>query len=268
MNNHKIYIYSNNTDLSNSARKNLYRILEKNEFIIADLYTDDVDLIACIGGDGTFLNFLHECDFPSKPVIGINTGHLGFFQELNPEEIGEFIENYRKGRYAIQTVKPIRATVVTRKSAIELYGLNEMLIRGPYSHLTHMAIEIDGTPIQKFSGDGVLVSTPVGSTAYNYSLGGALVDPDLEILQLTPIAPMNTDAYRCFRSSIMFPAYKKVSLIPEGRTGEEKLLVSFDGQIKEYENVNLIEIVQSELEIHLIRFQNYDYWEKLKNKLL
>lgn len=263
-----IYIYKNDTDLSTSTYVALKEIIEDNGFVTAEEYSPDVDLMACIGGDGTFLNFIHACDFPSCPVIGINTGHLGFFQELMPEQIAEFIRCYRNDEYTLQVIKPVKARIEKTDNSHEVLGLNEILIRGPYTNLTHFKVMMDDTPIQDFSGDGILVSTPVGSTAYNYSLGGALVAPELEALQLTPVAPMNSNAYRCFRTGIMFPSSKKVTLIPQNTRNDSHLLIAYDGLCEEHGNINRIELSQSDKEISLIRFKSYNYWAKLKNKLL
>lgn len=263
-----IYIYKNNTDLSLSTYGRLRDILEENGFLTVKKYTADVDLLACIGGDGTFLNFIHECDFPKCPVVGINTGHLGFFQELMPEQISKFMQYYKDGEYTLQVIKPVRADITTTDDSFEVLGLNEILIRGPYTNLTHFRVMMDDTPIQDFSGDGILVSTPVGSTAYNYSLGGALVAPELEALQLTPVAPMNSNAYKCFRTGIMFPSSKKVTLIPQNNRDDSHLLIAYDGLCEEHGNIIKIELSQSDRKINLIRFKSYNYWAKLKNKLL
>ena len=122
--------------------------------------------------------------------------------------------------------------------------------------------------IKDFSGDGILVSTPVGSTAYNYSLDGALVSPDLDVLQLTPVAPMNTNAYRCFHSSILLPASECIRITGIGRSTRGTIILSFDGRTHEFSNVNYVEITQSDKEVHLIRNHDYDYWKKLSSKLL
>lgn len=122
--------------------------------------------------------------------------------------------------------------------------------------------------IQEFSGDGMLVSTSAGSTAYNYSLGGALAAPELDALQLTPIAPMNTNAYRCFRSSIVYPSSMKLTLTPNNRTSRDSIEVVNDGLTSSFRNVNKIEITQSDVTINIIRLETYNYWEKLNSKLL
>ena len=109
----------------------------------------------------------------------------------------------------------------------------------------------------------------MGSTAYNYSLDGSLVAPNLDVLQLTPVAPMNTNAYRCFHSSILLPASETIKISGSGRSTGGSIILSFDGRTHEFSNVQYVEITQAEIkEIHLIRQHNYDYWKKLSAKLL
>jgi NAD+ kinase len=129
-------------------------------------------------------------------------------------------------------------------------------------------VSIDNTKIQDFSGDGIIISTPVGSTAYNYSLGGSLVSPDLDVLQLTPIAPMNTNAYRCFKSSILLPSHETITIAGTGRCEGGTVLVSFDGRTHEFGGVLRIDVTRSDKEINLIRTKTYDHWSKLSSKLL
>lgn len=265
---YKLYIYNNNTELSEKTKIELKRLLPEYNMIVVDEYSDEVDLIACIGGDGTFLNFVHACNFPACPIIGINTGHLGFFQEAVPSEIEECLKAFTSGQYTLQTIKPIKAKVCSDGHEYEYFGLNEIMIRGPHTHITHLCIDIDGTVVQDFCGDGILVSTNVGSTAYNYSLGGAIVAPELDVLQLTPVAPSNTNAYRCFHSSIIYPSNKELILSTLKNTKDDEIIVTYDGLYQSFDKVSEIRITQSEIEINLIRYNSYSYWAKLKDKLL
>ena len=264
----KAFIFSNNKEYSQQTSKNLRKILTDRDYGIIDEYKEDADLLVCIGGDGTFLSFVHKCRFPSAPILGINTGHLGFFQESSPEQMETAVDDIIAGRYKMQHIKPVQARIVTPRNEFTRIGLNEILVRGQFSHVSQFSVSIDETKVQDFSGDGILISTPVGSTAYNYSLDGALVSPDLDVLQLTPVAPMNTSAYRCFHSSILLSANETIRIAGIGRSTRGTIILSFDGRTHEFSNVEYVEITQSDKEIHLIRNNNYDYWKKLSSKLL
>ena len=264
----KIYIFRNNKDNSIAVHKEVTQIVQDMGYEILDEYSEKADLLTCIGGDGTFLSFVHKCRFPSAPIIGINTGHLGFFQESSTDNLTETFADIDSGNIIIQDISPVKAKIVTAKGEFYRVGLNEVLVRGQFSHVSQFAVSIDDTKVQDFSGDGILVSTPVGSTAYNYSLDGSLVSPDLNVLQLTPVAPMNTNAYRCFHSSILLPDNETIRIAGMGRSTKGTILLSFDGRTHEFNNVDYVEVTKSDKVIHLIRHKNYDYWKKLSNKLL
>ena len=264
----KIFVFCNQKDRSKAAYNELVPLAKEFGYEVVEEFTGSEDLLACIGGDGTFLSFVHKCGFPEIPIIGINTGHLGFFQEALPTKLRETMSYIVKGEYQLQHISPVQAKIVTRRGEFMRTGLNEIVVRGPYSHASHYEISIDKTKIQDFSGDGIIISTPVGSTAYNYSLGGSLISPELDVLQLTPIAPMNTSAYRCFKSSIILPSSEVITISGTGRCECGTVLVSFDGRTHEFGGVQRMEITHSDKEIRLIRTKSYDHWSKLSNKLL
>ncbi|WP_027399966.1 NAD(+)/NADH kinase [Anaerovorax odorimutans] len=263
----RINVFANKTPLSVETERLLKCKLENSGFVVPKEFDSEAELIICIGGDGAFLKTLHEYDFPDIPFIGINTGHLGFFQELNPDGLDEFIFRYKKGKYGIQPLKTVRAIVSVGNEKFEHKGLNEIVIKGNHSHSIHLNMSIGDSFIERFSGDGILVATPAGSTAYNYALGGSIVDPRLELLQITPIAPMNTTAYRSFTSSVLLPPNLSVKINPEEfiNTG---VLISQDGMEKRYGQVSEIFIEFSDSVVKLLRFENYDFWNKVKSKFL
>lgn len=262
-----INVFANDTVLSKDTKKLLKRKLEKSDFIVPRNFDPDAELIVCIGGDGSFLETLHKYNFPDIPFVGINTGHLGFFQELHPDGLDEFIFKYKQGKYEVQHLKTVKADVTIGKEAFVYKGLNEILIKGEMSRAIHLNISIGESFIERFSGDGILVSTPAGSTAYNYSLGGSIVDPRLNLLQVTPIAPMNTTAYRSFTSSVILPPNLSIRINPEN-SGNQGLLIVPDGMEYLHEGVEEIFLEFSESIVKLIRFENYDFWNKVKSKFL
>lgn len=262
-----INVFANDTDLSKETRKLLKRKLEKSDFIVPREYDPNAELIICIGGDGSFLQTLHHYGFPDIPFIGINTGHLGFFQELHPDGLDEFIFKYKQGKYEIQHLKTVKAVVTEGTGRFEYMGLNEILIKGEMSRAIHLNISIGDSFIERFSGDGILVSTPAGSTAYNYSLGGSIVDPRLNLLQVAPIAPMNTTAYRSFTSSLILPPDLSIRINPE-YSGKQGLLIVADSLEHLHKDVEEIYMEFAEPIVKLLRFENYDFWNKVKSKFL
>ncbi len=264
----KVYIHTNESIASNKVKQQLVDMLEKSNFAVADTFKDCVDLLICVGGDGTFLQAVHQYDFPDIPIIGVNTGHLGFFQEIMPNQLDEFIYHYNSNKYAIQTITTVQAEIHTKNEVHKLLAINEIQLKGPSTSSTHLNISISGSFIQRFSGDGILVSTPSGSTAYNYSLGGSIVDPRLDLLQVTPIAPINTTAYRCFTSSIVLPSDESLEVSLDNFTDEKSLTAIYDGLPIVYEDVESVIFTLSDETINLLRFDTYDFWAKVKSKFI
>lgn len=261
-----VYIYSNPLPVSLDLKKVLTEKLQKAGFNVIPELQKDTSLIFCIGGDGTLLHLVHELNFPTAPIAGINTGHLGFFQDTSPEKIDEMIENYKQGNFYIQNLRTLKATIQHDGQISKWYGMNEMIVKGNVGCTVHLSISIGQNFIEHFSGDGILLSTPAGSTAYNYSLGGGLVDPSLEVLQVTPIAPMNTNAYRSFTSSLLLPADKYLFIRPERK--DAHIRMQADGFTREYFHVDTIMIDYSSMTLHMLKSRDFDFWKKVKEKFL
>ncbi len=267
MKNGLISLFTNETELSEDVASILKQKLLIRGYKVAEGYDEDAELLICIGGDGAFLRTMHRCDFPETPIVGINTGHLGFFQEIWPEDFESFIEDYERGNYTIQKLGTVMgvATDADGNSYTHI-GLNEIAITGSKSYSIHFDLSIGGKPIERFSGDGILVATSAGSTAYNYSVGGSIVDPRLNLLQVTPIAPMNTTVFRSFTSSIMLPSDLTLGIVPEN--SEKIIYITSDGIETGYSNLKEIEVKISDKSVNLIRFSDYDFWSKVKDKFL
>lgn len=263
----KISILTNESKASKNAKREVVKAFKKAGYEPRDGFDDSAELIVCIGGDGVLLRLIHDHDFPDIPVVGVNTGHLGFFQEVAPDDVKNFIENYASGNYSIQTMNGVDIDITSKEGHSHVTGLNEMVIRGKTGCVVHMDMSIGSTLIERFVGDGLLVATPAGSTAYNYSLGGSIVDPRLSLLEVTPIAPMNTAAYRSFTSSILLPAGIPIGLVPDQSVNSD-IQVEFDGFFLRFKDVESMTISLSEKKLKLVRLDSYDFWTKVKEKYL
>lgn len=265
----KVFIYTNDVPKSLEIVSELHEKLPQFGFEILENYRneDEPDLIICVGGDGTLLSLMHQLQFPTTPIAGINTGHLGFFQENDPDKIDHFIELYTSGNYNVQPYNIAKMEVTTEDGIFTHRALNEFVIKAPSTHSVHYNISINDSFIEKYSGDGMCIATPAGSTAYNYSLGGSLVDPRLNLLQVTPMAPMNTSAYRSLTSSILLPANDKLIVTP---CDDEDLTLEmlYDGRQAIYEKVHQVTLILSRRKINLIRLNDTTFWDKVKQKIL
>jgi len=150
-------------------------------------------------------------------------------------------------------------------------SINEIVIRGEGERLMHLDINIQGNNIANFSGDGVLICTPAGSTAYNYSLGGVIVDPDVDMLQITPIAPVNNVAYRSLTSGIIVPTQTSIEIIPVANEYKRVVVIQdgrivINGEVKS--NVERVVVRVGEKKAKIIRFSDYGFWNKVKDKII
>lgn len=262
-----ITIIHNNQKLSIDTANILESKLTSLGYKVSKGFDNNAELIVSIGGDGTFLKALRDCGFPSIPIIGINTGHLGFFTEIKPSEIDHFLSKYIVKDYSIQQLTPMESKICTRNNCIKTISTNEIVIKGDKSRTIHLDIYVNNNLIQRFSGDGVLISTSPGSTAYNYSAGGSIVDPSLNVLQITPLAPMNTNVYRSFTSSIIFPSDAIIKVNPEYRF-EDFLVVVSDGVEHRHNGIVEINSRLSDLKINMIRLESYEFWSRVTSKFL
>lgn len=262
-----INIISNKNFESRNTKIKLIEKLEENGFETSEEYNADAELNICIGGDGAFLRAIHRHRFPLTPFLGINTGHLGFFQEVSPTDIDEFIEKYVRNEYTIEEMFLVDAEVRTKKKHFSLTGINEFVVKGVKSKVVHLAMYIDGNHLQRFSGDGVIISTPAGSTAYNFSSGGSIVYPSIRTLQITPLSPISSKAFRSLPNSAVIPGDLVISIKPEFRY-ENSILIVNDGMEFRYDDIDEINLKMSEKRVYKLNLSKNAYWDNLRSKFL
>lgn len=262
-----INVVSNTNFETRKVKTELIEKLQERGFKVAKGFDHEAELTISIGGDGAFLKAVHNNRFPKMPIVGVNTGTLGFFQEISPEDIDEFLDCYETGKYKTEEISMVRADIYTKGKKFTVHAINEIILKGRNSKVIQMDVLIDNNHLQSFAGDGVMVSSPVGSTAYNFSLGGAIVYTSLHSLQLTPIAPLNSRAYRSLKSSLVVPGDIKILLKPTSRYKNHSLLV-IDGQEKEYWDLIKVELTISNKWIKRLLFKKDFYWHNLKDKFL
>lgn len=262
-----INIISNNNTESKETSNLLKEKLKKRGFVIPTEYDERAELNICVGGDGAFLSAVHRYHFTNIPFVGVNTGHLGFFQEILPDNIDEFVDKYIKGDYVTEEIFLVKADICTQKDCFQLIGVNEIVIKGIRSKVVHLEIFIDGNHLENFCGDGIIVSTPAGSTAYNFSSGGSIVYPSLRTLQITPLSPISSRAYRSLPNSTIVPGDITISIKPEYRY-ENSILIVVDGFEIKYDNITNINFSMPDKTIRKLNFDKNMYWNNLKSKFL
>jgi len=147
-------------------------------------------LLIVLGGDGTILRVMHRLAGKVPPVFGINIGSLGFLTCLGPGEYGEAMRSILAGDYVVSQRSLLRAEISDRKEPVSMLALNDVVVsRGARSQLVRIRVTIDGEHLTDYNADGLIVSTPTGSTAYSLSSGGPILMPDSAAFVITPICP-------------------------------------------------------------------------------
>ena len=186
--------------------------LIKNGFNIDE---NDYNIAIAIGGDGSFLRMVKETNFKSDVLyLGINTGTLGFAQEIHVNELDELIENLKTGNYKVNEFGVQETNLYSNNENSKFYSLNDIVIRDMDLNTLKLDIFIDDALLEHFAGDGILVSTSFGSTAYNLSFGGSIIYNTFHALELTPVAPLNNKTYRTLTNSLVLPQNKNIEIIP------------------------------------------------------
>lgn len=259
----KVKLFINDNLKSNRVAKEVKEKLSKNKFVIVE---EGYDLAIAIGGDGSFLRMVKNASFNNKCYyVGINAGTLGFAQEVSVDEIDNFIELLKKGDFKIEEIGVQEVTVKTKKKEVKHCSINEIVVRDEALNTTELEVSVDGGLLENFVGDGLLISTSFGSTAYNLSFGGSIVFNTFHTLQITPVAPLNSKVYRSLANSVIVPDNMPITLIPKRNNGN--LIVTVDGDNNFYEGVISIETVINRT-VKILRMKDYNFIQKINDKFL
>lgn len=254
-------IINNNEKSLRIAEKVKSALLAKNFEIVEE----DYSVAISIGGDGAFLRMVKETGFNSDVLyVGVNAGTLGFAQDIEEQEILSFIESLEKGDYTYEEIGIAEATINTPELKDHLYYLNELIIRDSELNTTKLDVYVDGVLLEEYVGDGLLVSTSFGSTAYNLSFGGSIVYNTFHTLQLTPVAPLNNRSYRNLINSVVMPGKKNIEIKPK----PDKMMITIDGDNYFYDNIENLVISIRDKKIKLIRKKDYNFITKINDKFL
>ncbi|VTT20681.1 inorganic polyphosphate/ATP-NAD kinase [Streptococcus dysgalactiae subsp. equisimilis] len=226
------------------------------------------DIVISIGGDGMLLSAFHmyEKELDKVRFVGIHTGHLGFYTDYRDFEVDKLIDNLRKDK-GEQISYPILTVVISLDDGcvIKARALNEATVKRIEKTMVADVI-INHVKFESFRGDGISVSTPTGSTAYNKSLGGAVLHPTIEALQLTEISSLNNRVFRTLGSSVIIPKKDKIELVPK-RLGI--YTISIDNKTYQLKNVTKVEYFIDDEKIHFVSSPSHtSFWERVKDAFI
>ena len=222
----------------------------------------DVDMLLSIGGDGTILDAVPLIGDSNIPVLGINMGRLGFISSVAKEEIHQAIGQILEGRYTTEqrTLIELVSPQGVFDDAVS-YALNEInIIRNPIHSLLSIKVYVNDLFLNTYWGDGILMATPTGSTAYSMSAGGPILTPDSRNFVITPIAAHNLTV-----RPIVIPDDSVVRIQVEGR--EKKFVFSMDSRACALDTSVELVVRKAGFCIHTVRMDGTDFFSTIRNKL-
>ena len=243
----------------------LYFPEDKYEF--SYVYDPGAVLNLVIGGDGTFLKAVHTSNFSPIPFLGINTGTLGFYQESDYQNLDKNMQRLLSGEYSYDKLMLIKARAFTESWTYERFCVNEFAVKANDHKTLHFSLSVDGISLINMAGDGLLVSTPSGSTAYNLSAGGSILYQTLKGYQITPISPLRSKTYDALPASIVLPSSAKSSLTFGADDSSHVDLIT-DGSSDHFLALKRLEFEQTDKTIRRIVLSPNWYWYNLKDKLI
>ena len=214
-----------------------------------------------VGGDGTFLKTVSFIRESGVPILGINTGRLGFLANINPEKMEEMFAMVQEKRYNFQKRSMLRIHTEDDLFGEDNLALNELTLhKKDTSSMITVHASLDGNYLNSYWADGLIVGTPTGSTAYNLSCGGPIITPGCQVHILTPIAPHNLNV-----RPMVVPDHLPIKLQVEGR--ERRYLISLDSNTKSIPQGTEITVEKAEFMINVIRFENANFLDTIRNKM-
>jgi len=251
-------------------RSNKIKTRMKQYLLDFDLTYDkkEPELVISVGGDGTLLEAFHRYVHRLKDTafIGVHTGHLGFYADWLPKELEKLIIEIAKTPF--QTAEYPLLEVIIRSHAggqeDRFLALNETMIKTPEGSVV-FDVQIRGEHFETFRGDGLCISTPSGSTAYNKALGGAILHPSIEAIQLTEMASINNRVFRTIGSPLILPKHHTCLLKP---MVDRSLFVAIDHFTNTYTNVKSIQCRVAKEKIRFARFRPFPFWNRVRDSFV
>ncbi|RXI98557.1 NAD kinase [Anaerobacillus alkaliphilus] len=243
----------------------LKALAKEHNFHIVNDYRQ-ANIIVSIGGDGAFLQALRKTEFQEDCLyLGINTGdHLGFYTDFSINDINAITEAMKNEQVEVRKNPTIMVSVNDEKP---FYCFNECSIRSNVIRTFVIDVFIDDMYFETFRGDGLVVSTPTGSTAYNKSLGGAIVDPRLKGIQLTEIASLNNNEFRTLGAPLILSGESTLTL-KVVQDGNDYPIIGADNEALSIRHCHDIKIQLAEKQIKMLKLKDNSFFQRVQKTFL
>ncbi|MBW8351972.1 NAD kinase [Bacillus sp. IITD106] len=261
----KIFFFHKNSPGSIEKISVLKELAERYGFKIVN-NSQEANLIASIGGDGTFLQAVRKTGFRQDCLYaGIqDDGIQGLYTDFHTDNLHDMIDAMTTEKIEVRRYPIIKVNVDNEGS---FYCLNEFTIRSGIIKTLVLDVFIDGLHFETFRGDGMVIATPTGSTAYNKSVKGAVVDPLLPCLQVSEMASLNNNRYRTLGSPFILSEGRKL-LLKVVQDGNDYPTMGMDNEALSTQRVEQVEILLSDRRIKTVKLKNNSFWEKVKRTFL
>lgn len=241
----------------------LYKLIKKGIVCTDEEFYKQSDLILVLGGDGTILQTARKAAINGKPILGINLGRMGYLAEAEIADFEKTLESLIDGSYIIEERMMLEAKLKRQGKVISHYlALNDIAVaKGSFSRIIQLTAYINDLMVNHYSADGLLVSSPTGSTAYSLSAGGPVIDPEMECLLMTPICPHTLSS-----RPIVTANSSKIDIVNKDKSSD--VLITIDGQDgEELAYMDTVSISKAPCVTKLIKLNNRGFYTLLRNKL-
>ena len=261
----RIYIHHNNSRISIRVKEKLIAALKENGFYPTKVMPD---VIVVVGGDGTMLSAIRTLAEKDIPFIGINTGTLGFLPSLLPKDIGYLMEILKSDELKVHEypLLEVKSRTIHNKEIVN-FAFNEIVLKHQQPKLMEHLVYMNGKPFNYFTGDGFIISTPVGATGYAIWAGGVATHSDLPVFQITPMNPNDNRINRPMKTSMIIPNDTLIDF-KVIKANHRAVIVACDGINVTDDFVSEIHIKISDLTVKILRLKDYDYYELYRKKII
>lgn len=226
-----------------------------------DDIAEAADVVISFGGDGTLLRTAHEVGVRETPILGVNIGRLGFLAAVEAGDVESAIRAIEAGQHAVDARTVLTAEIEGAPTLRPYWSLNDVVVaKSGTNNMITVVTRVDGYPVNHYWGDGLVIATPTGSTAYSLAAGGPLIAPDVRALVLTPLAPHTLTA-----RPIVLPESCWIEL--EVETAGPDFIFAVDGESQKVDSGSRIVIRKADHVVRLVRLPGQDYFETVRHKL-
>jgi NAD+ kinase len=238
-----------------------------NRYTDASVIPKGTECAIVLGGDGTIIQATHDLIGMNIPILGINLGTLGFLAEIEKQNVTDALDSLYLDQYKLESRMMLFGNIHSNNTPIYSgFALNDIVItRSGFSRIISVSIYVNDELVDRYRGDGVIISTPTGSTGYNLSSGGPVVKPDSRIMVITPICPHSLNARSIVVSS---DDTIRIKIDKSKKTQEEEAIATFDGRMAILlQTEDVIDIRKAKEETNLVKINHTSFFEILRTKI-